>query len=532
MTLTTPWALLGLVALPLIWWLQKRLRRPPDVELPSLMFLLDEAEARALPRGRLFDAELLLALAAAALIAVAAAEPVLARAAPRTIVRVVVSGGGGASRMEYLRAVEATLAEVRAASGDDTEVDVTWLPAHPGDGFYLRRPTDDALLASVQAGAASRRIVISDRRGPVDTLAATWVTLGAARANNTGIVAAAVHEDAGVSELFLTLLHQGPAPVSGRVVVSPRVLVLAGGQAAFSLAADAYASVRIPLGALEGADLRVRLERTDGELWDDDLAYDDDIELTHGPLGVWVDRALPAPLTARIRHALTAALGQAGYVDSDWPALSFLATAGAARGGPVRLLLQPTAEGESVRTAPAGVDRRVPGRLVADLGTVGTGWAYGPGADAVRTGEHILLARVAGERVWPVLLRHGLWVRLAPDPMRGVPRPVDTPFWPMLVENLAREAGDATVGGGYRATGLLDAASSRVGTARVPLDPARLAALPPARPGRVRSLRPPLVLGALLCLALLWSLPRLRRRFARRRALRANPHVRTAPSEA
>ena len=47
MTFAAPWALIGLLVLPLIWWLHKRLRRPPQVVLPSLMFLLDEAEARA-----------------------------------------------------------------------------------------------------------------------------------------------------------------------------------------------------------------------------------------------------------------------------------------------------------------------------------------------------------------------------------------------------------------------------------------------------------------------------------------------------
>ena len=97
MSFGVPWALAGLAALPLIWWLHRRLRRPPEQLLPSLMFLQDEDETRALPRGRRLDAELLLALSAACLLALAAAGPRIVHARAHRVIRVVVSGGTAAT---------------------------------------------------------------------------------------------------------------------------------------------------------------------------------------------------------------------------------------------------------------------------------------------------------------------------------------------------------------------------------------------------------------------------------------------------
>jgi hypothetical protein len=107
-------------------------------------------------------------------------------------------------------------------------------------------------------------------------------------------------------------------------------------------------------------------------------------------------------------------------------------------------------------------------------------------------------------------------VRLAPDPLRGQPAPVDTPFWPLWIDNLVRaRAMGRPVGAGFVASGLLDADSSRLGRDVRPLDPAVIRNAPPLARAPPRSLRAPLVLGALVCLLLLWVAPRLGRRLAR-----------------
>ena len=42
MTLAAPWALFGLLLLPVLWWILRRARQPDVRELPTLMFLLEE----------------------------------------------------------------------------------------------------------------------------------------------------------------------------------------------------------------------------------------------------------------------------------------------------------------------------------------------------------------------------------------------------------------------------------------------------------------------------------------------------------
>lgn len=520
---TSPWALVGLLALPLIWWLQKRLRRPPDVELPSLMFLLDEAEARALPRGRLIDAELLLALTAAALIAFAAAGPVLERRAPRTIVRVVLSGGAPAAQRGYRQRVEAMLASMRDAAGQGTRLDVRWVPG-PDRSEMTPRPSADALLAEALAGRASARYVLSDAPAPAETGTVTWMPIGRDDADNTGIVAASVTRDDDGPAVFLTLAHQGRAPAAGRVLLASERGEVG---ATFALAPGAFRSVTLPLGTVAAPTLRVRLVGEDGTAWADDLRADDTLRLTAGPLPVHVAPELPEILRARLHHGLTAVLGSGGFVPSDAErAVLAFGGRGAASGGAalplLRVEFQLAGEGVPVRTAPRGATQVSGDPLVRDLEGAATDFVYAPGASEIPTGERLLLARVADGQTWPVLTRRERVVRLGPDPLRGTPRPVDTPFWPLFLENVVVATGHAGIGEGYRAVGLLDPESTGLGTEATAFEAGRLAGLPATVPGSSRPLRGLLILAALACLGLLWAAPRLRRL----RSPGANPHAR------
>ena len=517
----TPWGLLGLVALPLIWWLQKRLRRPPDVELPSLMFLLDEEDARALPRGRLLDAELLLALAAAALLAFAAADPVLERAAPRAVVRVAVSGGSPAARRGTMDDVRAALATLRDGMADDDVLDVTWVPAMPSDA-PTARPRPSALLATAQAGVASRRIVLSDVAGPAETAGVVWIARGHDEPQNTGIAALRMTRDTEGARLFVTLVHQGKADALGRLVVRG-----ATGEVgmAFRLPRDGYASYTLDADLPGGDVLTVALENENGDAWTDDLGADDRVRLERGPLRVHIAPTVPAALAARVRAGLAAALGTSGFVDSDDPVVAFGAAAAPPRVGTPALtvLLAATAADAPLVRAPAGPMQASADPLVRDLAAAGGDFAYARGTAVAAESERVLLGIADGERTWPVLVRNGAQVRLVPVPMRGTPPLVDAPFWPLFLENVIATVEHGSIGEGWRARGLLDASSSRTGQRRDPLDRARLGTLEPALPGARRSLRTPLIVGALLCLAILWAAPRLRRRLARR----ANPHAGT-----
>ncbi len=533
LSLATPWGLLGLLALPLIWWLQKRLRRPPDVELPSLMFLLDEEDARSLPRGRLVDAELLLALAAAGLIALAAADPVIRRTAPEAVVRVVISGGSPAGRSGYPADVETTLAALRDAVDEGTVVETVWVPAPPVPGRPQARPEDGDLVASALAGAASARFELSDADAPADPAGARWLVLGRPEATNTGIVAVSVERAAEGLALFVTLSHHGRAEARGRLVaVGP------GGEhgVRFRIASDGFASLTLPLGAEAEAPLRVVLRREDGSAWGDDLAADDAVRLERGPLRVGIDDALPPALRARIRRGLTAVLGREGFVEHPAPVLVFPAPSVALTPEPdVRLYVGfvSLAKDAPTVTAPAGPMRVHPDPLVRDLASAGGTWVYDAGLKPIdeRASPPEMLGRILlgvadGERTWPVLSRFDSIVSFFPDPLRGSPAVVDTPFWPLFLQNVVEASGHRGVGEGWRAVGLLDARSSRASRTRDSLDVASVRGLAPTRPGDSRSLRTLLIACALLCLALLWAAPRIRRQFARRaRALRASPRA-------
>lgn len=510
MSLGAPLALLGLLALPLVWWFHKKLRTPPEVVLPSLMFLQDEDDASKLPSGRRFDAELLLALAAVALLAFAAAEPVLVGAKPRRVVRVVVSGGAPATLEGYAAAVRAATAEVRAALAPEDKLELRWIPAVDA---VAPRPTEQTLLGAAMAGAASARIVISDRAPAGETGAIRWIAVGSPQTSNTGIVGVSVEHTETVREVFCAVSHHGPGPARGRIGLE--------GAAAqtFEIAPGEVATFRF---ATERLPRTLRLTAADGGVYRDGLAADDSVVLRADVPPSLVDPALPDAHRQSIEEAFAAVLGSA----EDRPAAGGpYDVAVLKRGSPDvgargwTLEIEPVAEGAPAERAPEGSDAIGQDPLAKDLSTAGVEWVYAKGAAKVQDGERVLLARRAGGRLWPVLLARGRVLRLAPDPLRGEPRAVDTPFWPLLIDNLLAASAGRGIGGGCRAEGLLDPASSEPGVARIPLDEAALRASPPSVPGRVRPLRPLLIACALACLGLLWAAPRIRRRLTPRPAL-------------
>lgn len=511
MSLAAPWALLGLLALPAVWWLHRRLRRPPEVAMPSLMFLQDEDDARSLPRGRRLDAELLLALAAATLLALAAAGPGLRGVRPGRLVRVVVSGGSAARMRGYRDRVQAALEGVRAALAPRDRMVVRWLPGPPEPGVDAPRPRDADLLAEAGAGPASLRVVVSDRAAPQDAGDVRWVAVGDPASANAGLVGVDLTPTDGGLEVCATLANHAPgaahlvvrldAPGGHDPARTETVAVPAGGHA---LACFPRVVPGTPYVLACTSDAR------------DDLASDDRVRLDPAAPAVHVDASLPAAVGVRLRAALEALVGAQGFrlqharEGADLSVVPASAPPPPAGGG-WELAVEPVDVGAPAERAPPGDDQRGRGPVARDLDSAMADWVYAAGAATPRPGEEVLLARRAGTRTWPVLLRAGRRVRLAPDPLRGKPAPADSPFWPLLVENLLREAGGAGVGGGYRARGLLDDDSSRPGRARQPFDPAAVASARPVGARPRRPLRPWLLGGALLCLALLWSAPRLRR---------------------
>lgn len=502
MSFVSPWALVGLAALPVLWWLHRRLRRPPVRALPSLMFLLDEHELRSLPRGRRFDAELFLALAAAALLAFAAAGPLLVRGSARRVARVVVAGGAPAATRAA--AIQETLDAIRAAA-DEIIVVAEPTGGDPGGG----RPGDATLLAAARVGEASVRYVISDRgpREEVDDV--TWIALGAPDAVNQGIVAVSVGGTDREPALFVNVINDGAEPVRLSVHVQGDA---ASQQVALAVPAGALRPVQIPADP-RTRRLAIELRAVGGAPHRDAMPADDRVELVRDAVAVFVDQRLPPKLRARTRAALEASRTTEGirYVTKPAEArLIVTARGAAARGGDVWTLeLEAAPEGAPVERPGRGRDESGRGLLVQDLSTGGVDWVYPAGAHRRDADETVLLAR-RGANAWPIVLRAGRIVRLVPDPLRGRPAPVDTSFWPLLVDNLlAAVDGGRPSGAGFRAKGLLDADSSRVGRAVRPFDPAGLRSAQPLAGAPPRALRTLLTCAALLCMVLLWMAPQL-----------------------
>ncbi|MDJ0975690.1 MAG: BatA domain-containing protein [Planctomycetota bacterium] len=493
MSLAAPWALLGLLALPVIWWIQRHRRKAAVVELPTLMFLLEEDERVHQPRKRGLDLETVLALTAAALLALAAAGPAIERGAPITRVRVVVAGGGPAHAAGYVDRARGVIDAIRGAGA---EVDVVWLPAQEPATRFDARPDVDALLGAARAGAASVRVIVADRLPDDAPGDVRWVGIGDTGAVNLGIVGARIVGPGDAPALFLTLARD-PAPAAPLSTT----LSVDGQSTPVEIDTQGYGVARVPLP--EGVGQRrwtVRLGSGP-----DALAADDEVVLELVPLGVTLDPALSPGVRAALERALDAVVGREARVDDA--ALRI----GPGRAPDVELGVGSLAADGAATTAPRGTPLRQPDPLVADLDPAGVTWIYAAGDEVVEDGERVLLGIRADDRTWPIVTRRADGrVRFAPDPSRGDPPPAAAPLWPLFIENWITSRGRF----GVTPRGLLDPDVSRLGRADAPFDPDWVSAAAPTVPAPRVPLRTPLLAIALLVLGVLWAVPLVRRRVA------------------
>lgn len=489
MSLAAPWALVGLVALPLIWWIQRHRRKAAVVELPTLMFLLEEDERVHQPRTRGLDLETVLALAAGLLLALAAAGPAFERGDPITRVRVVVSGGAPAHAAGYAERVGSAL-EALAATG--AEVDVTWVPERTPASRYEPRPGVDRLLGAARAGRASVRVVISDRVPDEASGDVRWIGVGDPDAVNVGIVGARLVRVDGARQLFVTVRRDPPpaAPLATTLLVDGRATPV-------TIDAEGFGASTLPLDDAETAR-RWTVRLGTGA---DALASDDEVRLTLTPFGVTFGDALAPRVRRAVERALYAVLDPAAVTED---AAVVVGPGGALEIGTVD-------DGGAARTAPRGTAIRQPAPLVADLDPAGVVWVYREGDERVREGERVLLGIRAEDATWPIVTRQADGrVRFAPDPTRGDPAPAEAPLWPLFIQNWIELRGRF----GLEPEGLLDPETSRLGRDRRPLDPALVRTAAPTVPAPAVPLRVPLGVVALAVLGVLWMLPAMRRRTA------------------
>jgi hypothetical protein len=491
-SLAAPVALLALVALPVLWWLHRRARRPAEVVVPSLLFH-EESETAAARDRRRFDPELLLTLAAATLLVLAAAGPIVEAGKAGRTVRVVVLSGAAATARGQEERTDAALRRLHEALGPTDRIEVVREPADPEGP----RPTEGRLLDAARAGAADLRFVVSDRaaRGPTGEVG--WITAGDPGARNRGIVAATMEERPGGLAVFANLRNDTEADEDLRLVLTTESRD-AFAEARARVAAGGLATATIPLDSVP-EELVLSLEGEDG------LAADDRVSFVRRPLAVEFDPSVPGAHARAVRLGLEAVLGSGGFVEGRVPDLVVTARPSPPRG--VTLVLDPVPAGAEAIEALEGPETVRTDPLVRDLSAGGVGLAYRPGAERPTEGYDPLLSRRAG-RGFVVVERRGDLVRFAPDPLRGRPAPVATPLWPLFLENLVGEVAGDLGPLGYRRRGLLDDATSRLGrtppapSIEIPASPAEVPA-----PARSVDLRPWLVLSGLLCLLLLWAHP-------------------------
>jgi len=152
-----PWALVGLLSLPVLVWIHRRRRRAVPIDVPSVLFLEAEVAEPVAPERVRLDAELLLALAAAAFLALAATSPRVSSASSGRTVLVVEEDGAwqfaspSGGKRGVLRVDDAWWSIRYALAESDRLVTV-----HARGG-------PEALLAAARVGEASLRVIITDR---------------------------------------------------------------------------------------------------------------------------------------------------------------------------------------------------------------------------------------------------------------------------------------------------------------------------------------------------------------------------------
>jgi len=493
----SPWALVGLLALPALVWLHRRRRRALPVDVPSLLFLEGEPADAAAPERVHFDRDLWLGLAALACFAVAAAGPRLAGAGTGRVVRVVLlsgasthatPGGGRAVSAALADAHDAIAAAVRAR-GD--RLDATTASA----------PGARACVAEAARGEGDVRIAVCDRLVPDAPRGVHVVAVGDPAGRNVGIVAADVVLDALSARAHVVLWNDDARPAS-RVLalgddppVHRRTVELPPFSAqAFDVTYPAPFATRLSVSvdAVPGGG--------DGR---DDLRDDDAVVLSRVPLRVAFaspEQGLPAAHRRAVEVALEAILGPGGIVPHREDLDLFVAPLGVTNeAAELTLFLSPLRDGTpGTRLAPGAPLLPVEAPATRDVDPAGCDLVYAnpPPSPAP------LVRRVATPR------GTGLW--FAPDPLAGTPAPVDHPIWPVLLEDLVIARRGRATPSGWRtsADAPLDLEVTSLGRDSRPFDRAWLAEGATARPARARSVRGPLaLLGAVLALAL-WLLPR------------------------
>lgn len=477
-TLLAPAALVGLLALPLVVWLHRRLTRATPVVVASLQFLEAEGDAAAAPRRAALDLDLALALAGTAAAVLAAAGPVLRAGPAGRTVRVVVDAGPAMAA----RAADGTSAASRA------EAAVARLAAALGPGDVLARldVADGDLVAAARRGAGAVRVVVSDRVPPGAEPDVLVVAVGDPAARNLGLVAVAPADGPGPRAVFAAVRNDAEVPRAVRVAADR------GGEARLEVPAHGVRSVTVAAPAT--GPVVIRVDDPDGALAADDAA-------TLVPTAPTVafaagGDALPPAHEALVRRTLDAVAP--GWREAPEAAAALrVGTGPASRADGLHLRLRavppsaPTARG-----APGTPREPVPAPFGLDVDATAADLVYP------------LEVRAAAP--WPVLrvgrgVAGGAEVEVPFDPLLGVPAPADTPLWPLLVENVVAAAAGAPAPGGARVLGLLDPERARLGRATRGPDLAAVAAAPadPAPPAR--PLRGVLLAVAVGCWAVLWG---------------------------
>ena len=485
----TPYALLALLALPILVWLHRRRLQGALVDVPSLLFLDPEPAEATAPQRRRFDAELALALAAAGCLALAAAGPPAAVGAPKPVVRVVLDASP---------AMEAKAIPTSKSPREQAEAVLAALGLTDSIVRARGKPTD--LLAAARREKADVRIVVSDRAinpSPPDVHVAAY---GDPPAENAGIIAASVAERQDGSHLLVTVWNHSPRERACRLTALdwvPEGDPPVGGEkrdAVLRIPADSARSQQLPLG--------MRAARVEVRVGEDALRADDLILLEARPLRVEFSERVPAVHREAVREVLHAVLGERGVEEipagkSPPPGMGasprdlLVDTTDAPRRDTGRTVwievLRPGEPAVPVESRAAEPDDVLAG--VDASGAECLGRTRGPLVAAVRS------RRTSLAYVWRA------------DPLAGTPAPADTPAWPVFWANLLDHLRGGDVGAGWRATGVLDPDVTRLGRDRIPIDPAWIAnaTTPPPPP---RDLRLPLIAGGTACLLLLWFAPR------------------------
>ncbi len=524
MTFAVPLALLGLLSLPVLWWLHRRMRRPPTVTMPSLMFLMDEDDARSLPKGRRIDLSLLATLGAAALLSIAAAGPHVKRQTTGRVVRIVVDRGAMDPSSAYRQRVDAYLRTLRKSLGDEDRVVRVNLPNRTGDSNYAayaraRRASVEALRGVALAGKADVRVVISDAF-PFDVNAdesssgsIRWIALGSDDDENVSIVSVNARTESTSTSVFVNVRNQGDAPRSVQVVATSgsagdvkhtttEVLVKPG--------AHTTTTMDLPPGLDR---VRLRLVQVSGEPLADALAVDDDVWLlSREPLRVSIASTLPKVLNTAIRDALTASLGSDGWQEGGVDRVADISFGDSASSGQgdvrlrVAFVVLPKDEQVAIRRRARFSQLDHP--LLRDVllrELPAHVWAP-PKSEA----NHGLALASWQERqnAYPVIvLGDDSTLAMYLDASQLTSQLLQRPWFPLWIDNcVVHVRGDRRTGP-YRIEGLLDIKSSTLGRSRLgPSAESVATAVARVRTERI-SLRTPCIFAALALLLLLWAVP-------------------------